>query len=89
MILFRASTLSFSAQSDRCAVDRGFRESSKPMSAATFAISAKGLANVPISDARNDFGFVVGDMTYKCPSLIADFLSPRVAKLHLVHETID
>jgi hypothetical protein len=53
-----------------------------------FQLSSSGLANVPIKESRNDFEFIVGDTTYRCPSLIADFLSPRIAALHALDDTI-
>jgi hypothetical protein len=60
----------------------------KSTSSSSLSLSTKGLANVPINESRNDFEFVVGDTTYHCPSLIADFLSPRIAQLHSIDDTI-
>jgi hypothetical protein len=51
---------------------------------ASFQLSSTRLANVPIEESRNDFEFIVGDTTYRCPSFIADFLSPRMAALHTI-----
>jgi hypothetical protein len=42
------------------------------------SLSAKGLERIESSDHEKDFTFVVGDDEYGCPSLIAEFLSPRV-----------
>jgi hypothetical protein len=53
-----------------------------------FVLSTRGLANIPESESRNDFDFVVGNSRYHCPSLIADFLSPLLCRLHLADETI-
>jgi hypothetical protein len=47
-----------------------------------FVISASGLANIPQSESRNDFEFVVGNARYRCPSFVADFLSPLLCPLH-------
>jgi hypothetical protein len=60
----------------------------KSTSTISFSLSTKGLANIPIMESRNDFEFVVGDATYRCPSLIADFLSPHIAQLHSIDDTI-
>jgi hypothetical protein len=55
---------------------------------ATPALSTKGFENVPITQSRCDFEFIVGDKTYPCPALIADFLSPRLARIHAADDTI-
>jgi hypothetical protein len=54
----------------------------------TDVLSARGLLNVPRHEWRNDFEFIVGSAHYRCPALIADFLSPRIARLHSVDDTI-
>jgi hypothetical protein len=54
----------------------------------TGGLSARGLANVQIGDWSDDFTFIVGDHRYRCPSSVAQFLSPRVSKLHLIDATI-
>jgi hypothetical protein len=46
------------------------------------SLSAKGLANSPINQHNLDFTFVVGDFKYSCPSFVADFLCPRLGKIH-------
>jgi hypothetical protein len=51
-------------------------------------LSTKGLAIIPESESRNDFEFLVGNSRYLCPSLIADFLSPLLCRLHSVDETL-
>jgi hypothetical protein len=53
-----------------------------------FALSTKGLQNVPMTQLRCDFEFIVGAKTYLCPALIADFLSPRIAQIHVADDTI-
>jgi hypothetical protein len=52
------------------------------------SLSAKGLSNLPRSDSKDDFEFIVGDFSYRCPSLVADFLSPRIARMHHADESI-
>jgi hypothetical protein len=52
------------------------------------SLSTNGLSHVPIKESRNDFKFIVGDATYRCPSLIADFISPKIAALHSIDDTI-
>jgi hypothetical protein len=46
------------------------------------ALSSNGLSLIPQSAARNDFTFTVGDHRYLCPSYVADFISPRICRLH-------
>jgi hypothetical protein len=54
----------------------------------TGRLSARGLANVEVGDWSDDFTFIIGDHRYRCGSSVAQFLSPRVAKLHLIDATI-
>jgi hypothetical protein len=49
-----------------------------------FALSTKGLTKIPKCEERDDFTFIVGNHRYFCPKIIADFLSPRLCKLHAV-----
>jgi hypothetical protein len=51
-------------------------------------LSARGLTNVAVRDWPDDFTFIIGDHRYRCPSSVAQFLSPRVSKLHLIDATI-
>jgi hypothetical protein len=51
-------------------------------------LSTRGFSNVPRLDDRNDFEFIVGQDRYACPSLIADFLSPRLANLRRTDPSI-
>jgi len=55
---------------------------------ASVALSARGLSQVPANESSNDFTFLVGDATYRCPTFVADFLSPRIAELHSVDDSI-
>jgi hypothetical protein len=45
-------------------------------------LPARGLANIPFSHYPNSFSFIVGTEKYCCPSFVADFLSPKVARFH-------
>jgi hypothetical protein len=47
-----------------------------------------GVANVAVRDSSDDFTFIVGNHRYPCRSSVAQFLSPRVAKLHWIDATI-
>jgi hypothetical protein len=58
------------------------------MAAAPFALSTKGLQNMPMTRSRCDFEFIVGDKTYLCPALIADFLSLPIVRIHVADDTI-
>jgi hypothetical protein len=50
-------------------------------SAPPLALSAKGLQRIASISHENDFVFVVGDNRYRCPCIIAEFLSPRISSL--------
>jgi hypothetical protein len=52
-------------------------------------LSGKGLGNVQIRDSSDGFTFVLGSRRYRCPSSVAQFLSPRVCHLHWIDATID
>jgi hypothetical protein len=54
----------------------------------SFSLSARGLRNLPLSNHGADFAFVVGSTRYRCPSFIADFLSPTLARMHISDPTI-
>jgi hypothetical protein len=65
---------------------------SSPIKPPMIAISSRGLRNLPTApgyDNRNDFDFIVNGRHFLCPSLVADFLSPRVARLHTIDSTHD
>jgi hypothetical protein len=53
----------------------------------TFALSSRGLMNIPKRQDLDDFEFIVGNSRYRCPWFIADFLSPRVGQLHSIDNT--
>jgi hypothetical protein len=45
-------------------------------------LSGNGMRNIATSRNDNDFVFIVGDDRYECPWFVADFLSPKVSRLH-------
>jgi hypothetical protein len=47
-------------------------------------LSSAGIKQIPITRFPNDFCFVVGDASYECSSVLADFLSPVIARLHIL-----
>jgi hypothetical protein len=51
-------------------------------------LTTKGFAHLPLNCYENDFTFIVGEHEYRCSSVLADFLSPRVARLHSNDPTI-
>jgi hypothetical protein len=51
-------------------------------------LTTKGLEHLPPNYYENDFAFIVGGLEYRCPCLLADFLSPRVARLRSNDPTI-
>jgi hypothetical protein len=56
------------------------------------SISSRGLRNLPAApeyDGGSDFDFVVNGRHFLCPSLVADFLSPKVARFRAVDPTHD
>jgi hypothetical protein len=61
---------------------------SAPPPSLSLALSASGLKNIPHREELDDFEFIVGDAHYRCPWFIADFLSPRIAHLHKIDNTI-
>jgi hypothetical protein len=44
------------------------------------SFSSKGLPNIPCSENRNDFDFIVGENHYPCPWYVAAFLSPKICR---------
>jgi hypothetical protein len=54
----------------------------------TGGLSARGLATVAVGDWSGDFTFIIGDHCDRCPSSVAQFLSPRVSSLHSINTTI-
>jgi hypothetical protein len=55
----------------------------------TGGLWARELASVAVRDWSDNFTFIVGDHRYRCRSSDAQFLSPRVSKLHSIDDTID
>jgi hypothetical protein len=51
-------------------------------------LSARELANIAVRDWSDDFTVIVGDHRCRCPSSVAQFLSPRLSKFHWVDATI-
>jgi hypothetical protein len=51
-------------------------------------LTTKGLGHLPPNCYENDFAFIVGGLEYRCPCFLADFLSPRVARLRSNDPTI-
>jgi hypothetical protein len=54
----------------------------------TVGLSARGLANVAVRDWSDEFTFIIGDHRCRCPSSVAQFLSPRVSELQSIDATI-
>jgi hypothetical protein len=52
-------------------------------------LSASGLRNVQQKLYENDFTFIVGSERYRCPSFIAEFLSPRISHLRSIDPTLN
>jgi hypothetical protein len=52
------------------------------------SLSANGFAHLPMNCYENDFTFLVGEKKCECPSLVADFLSPRFSRLRSMDATI-
>jgi hypothetical protein len=51
-------------------------------------LSAAGLANIRHRELPDKFTFIVGAHRHECPSIPADFLSPRVSDLHSIDPTL-
>jgi hypothetical protein len=51
-------------------------------------LSASGMRNIAQSKAENDFTFIIGDASYKCPWFVATFLSPRIGQLRSMDPTV-
>jgi hypothetical protein len=46
------------------------------------------MANIAASKKENNFTFIVGATRYDCPWFVADFISPRVGRLHAADPTM-
>ena len=44
-------------------------------------LSSKGFKKIPFELHEGDFEFIIGDQTYNCNSIVAEFLSPKISKL--------
>ena len=44
-------------------------------------LSSRGLSNIPVELYDHEFQFVAGACVYKCSSIVAEFLSPRIARI--------
>jgi hypothetical protein len=53
------------------------------------SLSVKGLQRLEQVNHEKDFTFIVGDERYRCPSFVAEFLSPRICSLRSQDITID
>jgi hypothetical protein len=51
-------------------------------------LSTQGLTNIPFHKYTQDFEFVVGGARHHCSSFVADFLSPKIARLHSVDASV-
>jgi hypothetical protein len=51
-------------------------------------LSARGLSRIAQSQFKENFSFILGHDRIVCDSLIADFLSPKLAQLHSVDPTV-
>jgi hypothetical protein len=51
-------------------------------------LSAKGLAKISWANYEYDFKFQIGTKDYRCPSFVAEFLSPRISNLRKTDCTI-
>jgi hypothetical protein len=51
-------------------------------------LTGYGMGNIAKSKKENDFVFIVGDTRYECPWFVADFLSPRIGRLHSIDPTL-
>lgn len=56
---------------------------------ATASLPVGGIANICKSFLRDDFTFVVGGIEHKCDRILADILSPAIAKIHAMDPTLD
>jgi hypothetical protein len=51
-------------------------------------LSSSGMANITKSRMENDFTFIVGGRRHSCPWFVAEFLSPKVSRVHSVDITV-
>ena len=65
------------------------KEQNSPPPVENFCLSAAGLSNPAADTFPQNFYFNVNGKKYYCYSLYADFLSPRIAKLHQEEPNLD
>jgi hypothetical protein len=53
----------------------------------SFFLSTKGFRNLTVIADQDDFTFIIGSVTYSCPSYFAEFLSPRISQLRSIDST--
>jgi hypothetical protein len=58
------------------------------MEDASVKLSAAGLAHIPFRSRPPSFEFIVGECHYPCDSFRADFLSPKIARMHATDASI-
>ena len=49
----------------------------------TLKLSSNGLFDAVIACHNNDFDFIVNSQTFSCPKFLADFISPRISRIHM------
>jgi hypothetical protein len=47
------------------------------------------MTNSAFSRAENDFKLIIGEHRHSCPWFVADFLSPKVGRLHSIDPCIN
>ena len=52
-------------------------------------LSSKGLQNLPLTVYENNFEFILIKKIFKCPTFLADFISPKIGKFHQVDITLN
>jgi hypothetical protein len=58
------------------------------MEGVSIKLSAAGLAHIPFHSRPPSFEFIVGKCHYPCDSFRADFLSPKIARMHATDPSI-
>jgi hypothetical protein len=54
------------------------------MTESRLRLSSGGMRNIVKARIENDFTFIVDEHRYSCPWFIAEFLSPKVGRLHSI-----
>jgi hypothetical protein len=71
--------------SEKC---REYVFGSIPMTDFDVCLSSAAIKNIVLDQIQEDFDFIVGGKGYKCPRILAQFLSPRVCLSHSVDPSI-